>query len=56
MEPIYIILYVVIVTLVLTLVFPRIRQVSPTLRRLLWIAVIVGGTALLAVTYLAFIR
>lgn len=50
MKPIYIILYVVIVTLLLTLVFPRFRDTTPQVRRLLWIAILIGGVALLAVT------
>lgn len=54
MPPIYIILYAVIVTLLLTLVFPRFRQASPALRRLLWLGGLIGGIALLVVTYFAF--
>lgn len=56
MKPIYIILYAVIVTLVLTLVLPRLRQVSPALRRSLWITTGIGGVALLIVAYLVFLR
>lgn len=55
MSPIYIILYAVIVTLLLTLAFPRLRQASPALRRFGWIAALIGGIALLVVTYFAFI-
>jgi hypothetical protein len=56
MDPIYIILFAVVVTLVLTLAFPRLRSVSPALRRVLWIAVIIGGIALLIVIYLIWMR
>jgi hypothetical protein len=56
MDPIFIILYAVIITILLTLVFPRFRQASPALRRFLWIAAIIGGIALLIVTYIAFMR
>jgi len=55
MDPIYIILYAVIVTLLLTLVFPRFKMASPTLGRYLLVVVIVGGIALLVITYLAFV-
>lgn len=54
MEPIYIILYAVIVTLLLVLIMPRLRQASPALRRILWIAFVVGGVGLLIVIYLTF--
>ena len=54
MDPIYIILYAVIITLLLTLVFPRLRQASPTIRRSLWLSTIAGGIALLIFTYLIF--
>ena len=53
MKPIFIILYAVIVTLLLTLFFPRFRQASPALRRSLWIISIFGGITLLVITYLA---
>ena len=56
MEPIYIILYAVIITLVLTLVIPRLGEPSPALRRLLWISAIFGGVVFLAITYLVFQR
>lgn len=39
MSPIYIILYAVLVTLVITLLMPRLRTVNP---KYLWAAVIVG--------------
>lgn len=55
MDPIYIILYAVIITLLLTLALPRLRQVSPALRRFFWIAVALGGIALLVMIYLALI-
>lgn len=56
MKPIYIILYAVIVTLVLTLVLPRMRQASPALRRSLWVTASIGGVALLIVAYLVLMR
>lgn len=56
MDPIYIILFAVIVTLVLTLVIPRLRPVSPALRRVLSITVIIGSIALLIVLYLLWVR
>lgn len=54
MDPIFIILYAVILTLVLTLVLPRVRQVSPLMRRFLWIAFAVGAIAFFIVAYIAF--
>ncbi len=56
MEPIHLILYVVIVTLVLTLVAPRFRQATPAGRRLAWIGLLLGGVALLVVTALVLSR
>jgi hypothetical protein len=54
MEPIYIILYAVVLTLILTLVIPRFGEPSPALRRLLWISTIFGCVVLLIVTFLVF--
>jgi hypothetical protein len=56
MKPIFIILYAVIITLALTLVFARPRQANPTARRFFWIAVLVGGVALLVITALALVK
>lgn len=56
MEPIFLILYAVIVTLVLTLVFPRFRQATPAGRRLAWIGLLLGGVGLLVVTALVLTR
>lgn len=56
MDPIYIILFVILVTLVLTLFVPRLRQANPALRRALWITVIIGGIALLVVLYILWLR
>jgi ABC-type cobalamin transport system permease subunit len=55
MKPIFIILYAVIITLILTLVLPRFRQASPTLKRVLWVAVTIGGVAMLVITYFAYL-
>ena len=55
MDPIYIILYAVIVTLILTLVLPRFKMASPKLGRTLLVVVIVGGIALLVITFFAFV-
>lgn len=51
MSPIYLILYVVIVTLVLTLLFPRMREPSPQLRQALLIAAVAGAVVLLVLTF-----
>jgi len=51
MDPIFIILYAVIVTLLLTLFFPRLRKVDP---RLLWISVITGVAGLIIIVVLTF--
>lgn len=42
MSPIFIILYAVIVTLVLTLFMPRLREANPQLMRILLVAGIAG--------------
>lgn len=55
MDAIYIILFAIILTLVLTLAMPRLSQASPALRRFLWITVIVGVIALIAVITIAFL-
>jgi hypothetical protein len=49
MKPIFLILYIVIVTLVLTLALPRLRKVNKGLPRVLWIASTLGGLALLII-------
>lgn len=54
MDPIYIILYAVIITLLLTLVFPRFRQANPALRRTMWLSTIAGGIVLLVIAYMIF--
>ena len=51
MKPIFIILYAVIITLVLTLAFPRLKQVGPMLRRYIWLATFVGTLVLLIVIF-----
>ena len=56
MKPIFIILYAVIITLALTLVFARPRRVTPTVRRFFWIAALVGGVALLVISAIALMR
>ncbi len=53
MNPIYLILFAVIVTLLLTLAIPRLRPVSPTGRRFLWVAMIAGLVVLLVIIVLA---
>ena len=53
MEPIFLILYIVILTLLLTLVLPRIKEPNPAQRRNLWISVIAGGIVFLVITYFA---
>lgn len=53
MKPIFLILYAAIVTLVLTLVFPRFRQATPNDRRIAWVGLLLGGVGLLVVTALA---
>lgn len=55
MDPIYVILYAVIITLLLTLALPRLSQVSPALKRFFWLTAVVGGIVLLVFIYLAFI-
>lgn len=56
MDPIYIILYAVVVTLLLTLAFPRIRQADPSDRPRLWLAFVGGVVALLVVAVLVLNR
>lgn len=51
MNPIFIILYAVIVTLLLTIFYPRLRRANP---RLLWISVMVGLAGLLLILILTF--
>ena len=50
MNPVFLILFVVVVTLVLTLVFPSLqgREIDARTKRGLWIAVIAGIGLLLA--------
>lgn len=50
MSPIYLILYVVIVTLVLTLVMPRMAEASPQMKWGLAVAGIAGAVVLLILT------
>jgi hypothetical protein len=54
MEAIHIILYAVVVTLVLTIAFPRIRQAEPAARPRLWALLVAGIVALLVVAVLVF--
>jgi hypothetical protein len=56
MNPIYIVLYAVVVTLLLTIAFPRIRQAAPSDRRRMWLLFIGGVVALLVVTVLVLNR
>jgi hypothetical protein len=51
-DPIYIILYVVVVPLVITLVFARQRPLSPNARRRLWILLAAGVLVFLVLTYI----
>lgn len=51
MSPVFLIVYVVIVTLVLTLVLPRLQEPSPQLRQTLLIAAIAGAVLLLVLTF-----
>jgi hypothetical protein len=53
MNPIFIILYAVIITLLLVIFFPRLRKANP---RLLWISVIAGLAGLLIIIVLTFTR
>jgi len=50
MSPIFLILYVVIITLVLTLVLPRLSEPSPQLRQALLVAAVAGAGVLLVLT------
>jgi hypothetical protein len=52
MSPLFLILYVVIVTLVLTLVMPRLREANPQLARGLIAVGVVGLLALALVMFL----
>lgn len=52
MDPIYLILYAVIVTLVLTLAFPRLRTSNPRLARILLALGVVGLLVLVLVMIL----
>ena len=51
MSPTFLILYVIIVTLVLTLVLPRLAEPSPQLRRTLVVAAVAGAVVLLILTF-----
>jgi len=51
MSPTFLILYVVIVTLVLTLVLPRLTEPSPHLRQALVVASVAGAVVLLILTF-----
>ena len=53
MNPIFIILYAVIVTLLLTIFFPRLRKANPQLS---WILLIAGALGLFAIMVLALTR
>jgi hypothetical protein len=55
MKPIFLILYIVIVTLLLSLALPRLRKVNKGLQRLFWISSTVGGIALLIVVLILLI-
>lgn len=56
MNPIVIILYAVVVTLVLTLLVPRFGTVSPAGMRLLRVAMLAGIAALVVAVVLLLIR
>lgn len=51
MSPIFLILYVVIVTLVLTLVLPRLSEPSPQVRQTLVVTSVAGAVVLLILTF-----
>jgi len=53
MNPIFLILYVVIITLLLTLFLPRLRNANP---RLLWLSVLTGLAGLVIILVLTFSR
>lgn len=53
MNPIFIILYAVVITILLTIFFPRLRKANP---RLLWITVIAGLAGLLIIIILTLTR
>ena len=53
MNPIFLILYVVIITLLLTLFMPRLRKVTP---RLLWLSVLTGLAGLVIILVLTLSR
>ena len=42
MKPIYLILYAVLITLLLTLALPRLEKANPVNKRFLWIGAIAG--------------
>jgi hypothetical protein len=46
MKPIYLILYAVLITLLLTLALPRLEKANPANKRSLWIAAIAGALIL----------
>ena len=53
MSPIFIILYAVVVTLMITILFPRLRKANP---QMLWILVGTGLAGLLIIVVLMLIR
>jgi hypothetical protein len=53
MNPLFIVLYAVIVTLVLTVLFPRLRTANP---RLSWLLMIAGVVGLFIIIVLALTR
>lgn len=52
MDPIILIVYVIAVTLVLTLLFPRLREADPATRRRLWWFTVAGVVTFLVVVLL----
>jgi hypothetical protein len=56
MKPIFIIMYAVIVTLLITLLLPRFREVGPGGKRLLRVSVIVGAVVLIVVVVFILVR
>ena len=53
MNPLFLIIYVVVITLLLTLVYPRFKSSNP---RLLWAALILGIAGLVVMIIIFFTR
>jgi len=56
MDPIFLILYAVIITLLITVFLPRFRDIGPGGKRFLRISAIVGVVVLIAVVVLILVR